>query len=111
MAGSVILAEVLLKLGGYGFIRFTWPLLPDETEYFGPLIMTLSIFAIIYGSLITCRQVDLKHIIAYSSVAHMGLVVLGIFSHTVQGLVGDCVFNVSSWFSKFCFIYFGGIFI
>ena len=88
MAGSVILAGVLLKLGGYGFIRFTWPLLPDATEYFGPLIMTLSIFAIIYGSLITCRQVDLKRIIAYSSVAHMGLVVLGIFSHTVQGLVG-----------------------
>lgn len=87
MAGSVILAGVLLKLGGYGFIRFSWPLLPDASEYFGPLILTLSLFAIIYGSLTTCRQVDLKRIIAYSSVAHMGLVTLGLFSHTVQGLV------------------------
>ena len=87
VAGSVILAGVLLKLGGYGFMRFSWPLLPDATEYFAPLILTLSIFAIIYGSLTTCRQVDLKRIIAYSSVAHMGLVTLGIFSHTIQGLV------------------------
>lgn len=87
VAGSVVLAGVLLKLGGYGFIRFSWPLLPEASEYFGPLILTLSLFAIIYGSLTTCRQVDLKRIIAYSSVAHMGLVVLGLFSHTVQGLV------------------------
>nr|YP_001633639.1 NADH dehydrogenase subunit 4 [Negombata magnifica]CAM06604.1 NADH dehydrogenase subunit 4 [Negombata magnifica] len=87
VAGSVVLAGVLLKLGGYGFIRFSWPLLPDASEYFGPLILTLSLFAIIYGSLTTCRQVDLKRIIAYSSVAHMGLVTLGLFSHTVQGLV------------------------
>lgn len=87
VAGSVILAGVLLKLGGYGFIRFTWPLLPEATEYFAPLIMSLSLLAIIYGSLTTCRQVDLKRIIAYSSVAHMGLVTLGIFSHTLQGWV------------------------
>lgn len=87
VAGSVILAGVLLKLGGYGFMRFSWCLFPEASEYFGPLIMTLSIFAIIYGSLITCRQVDLKRIIAYSSVAHMGLVTLGLFSYTVQGLV------------------------
>lgn len=87
MAGSVILAGVLLKLGGYGFIRFSWPFLPDASEYFAPLIQTLSLFAVIYGSLTTCRQVDLKRIIAYSSVAHMGLVTLGLFSHTVQGLV------------------------
>nr|YP_009158765.1 NADH dehydrogenase subunit 4 [Crella elegans]AKO90222.1 NADH dehydrogenase subunit 4 [Crella elegans] len=87
VAGSVILAGVLLKLGGYGFIRFSWPLLPDASEYFGPLILTLSLLAIIYGSLTTCRQVDLKRIIAYSSVAHMGIVTLGIFSHTIQGLV------------------------
>ena len=87
VAGSVILAGVLLKLGGYGFMRFSWPLLPDASEYFAPLIQTLSLFAIIYGSLTTCRQVDLKRIIAYSSVAHMGLVTLGLFSHTIQGLV------------------------
>ena len=87
MAGSVILAGVLLKLGGYGFIRFSWPLLPDASEFFSPLIQTLSILAVIYGSLTTCRQVDLKRIIAYSSIAHMGLVTLGIFSHTIQGLM------------------------
>ena len=87
VAGSVILAGVLLKLGGYGFIRFSWPLLPDASEFFGPLIQTLSLLAVIYGSLTTCRQVDLKRIIAYSSVAHMGLVTLGLFSHTIQGLV------------------------
>lgn len=87
VAGSVILAGVLLKLGGYGFIRFSWPLLPNAAEFFAPLIQTLSLLAIIYGSLTTCRQVDLKRIIAYSSVAHMGLVTLSLFSHTVQGLV------------------------
>ena len=87
VAGSVMLAGVLLKLGGYGFIRFSWPLFPEASEYFAPLIQTLSLFAIIYASLTTCRQVDFKRIIAYSSVAHMGLVTLGIFTHTIQGLV------------------------
>ena len=87
VAGSVILAGVLLKLGGYGFIRFSWPLLPEASEFFAPLILTLSLLAIIYGSLTTCRQVDLKRIIAYSSVAHMGLVTLSLFSHTIQGLI------------------------
>lgn len=89
VAGSVILAGILLKLGGYGFIRFSWPLLPEASEFFAPIIQTLSLLAIIYGSLTTCRQVDLKRIIAYSSVAHMGLVTLGIFSHTIQGLVAS----------------------
>lgn len=87
VAGSVILAGILLKLGGYGFLRFSWPLLPDASEYFSPLIQTLSILAILYGSLTTCRQVDFKRIIAYSSIAHMGLVTLGIFSHSAQGLI------------------------
>ncbi len=63
-----------------------WPLFPDASKYFSPLIITLSLLAIIYGGLTTCRQVDLKRTIAYSSVAHMGLVTLGIFSHTIQGL-------------------------
>lgn len=87
MAGSVILAGLLLKLGGYGFIRFSWPILPGATEYFAPFIITLSVLAIIYGGLTTCRQVDFKRLIAYSSVAHMGLVTLGIFTHTIEGLV------------------------
>nr|YP_004123208.1 NADH dehydrogenase subunit 4 [Oscarella viridis]ADO51461.1 NADH dehydrogenase subunit 4 [Oscarella viridis] len=86
-AGSVMLAGVLLKIGGYGFIRFSWPILPEASEYFAPLILTLSLLAVIYGSLTTCRQVDFKRLIAYSSVAHMGLVTLGIFTHTIQGLV------------------------
>ena len=88
VAGSVILAGILLKLGGYGFIRFSWPLFPEASEFFTPLIQILSLLSIIYGSLTTCRQVDLKRIVAYSSVAHMGLVTLSLFSHTVQGLVG-----------------------
>nr|QJS34628.1 NADH dehydrogenase subunit 4 [Stauropathes cf. punctata NB-2020] len=87
VSGSVILAGILLKLGGYGFLRFSWPILPAASEYFAPLIITLSILAIIYGSLTTCRQVDFKRLIAYSSVAHMGLVTLGLFTHTVEGMV------------------------
>nr|QJS34682.1 NADH dehydrogenase subunit 4 [Tylopathes sp. n. NB-2020] len=87
VSGSVILAGILLKLGGYGFLRFSWPILPAASEYFAPLMITLSIIAIIYGSLTTCRQVDFKRLIAYSSVAHMGLVTLGLFTHTIEGLV------------------------
>ena len=86
VSGSVILAGVLLKLGGYGFLRFTWPLLPGASKYFAPSIIMLSVIAIIYGSLTTCRQVDFKRLVAYSSVAHMGLVTLAIFTHTNEGL-------------------------
>lgn len=88
VAGSVILAGILLKLGGYGFIRFSWPLLPIAAEYFSPFLLTLGVLAIIYGGLSTCRQIDLKRIIAYSSITHMGLVVIGIFSKNVMGLLG-----------------------
>ena len=87
VAGSVILAGVLLKLGGYGLIRFVWALFPEGLEFFAPFVQTLSLLAVIYGSLTTCRQVDLKRIIAYSSVAHMGLVTLGLFSYLIEGLV------------------------
>ena len=83
-AGSVILAGVLLKMGGYGFLRFSLPMFPDASVYFAPLVYTLSIVAIIYTSLVALAQEDMKKLIAYSSVAHMGFVTLGIFAATVQ---------------------------
>ena len=87
-AGSVILAGVLLKMGGYGFLRFSVPLLPEATEWFAPLIFALSIVAVIYTSLVAMAQEDMKKLIAYSSVAHMGIVTLGIFVMNHQGLSG-----------------------
>ncbi len=87
-AGSVILAGVLLKMGGYGFLRFSLPMFPEATEYFAPMIMWLSVIAIIYTSLVALVQEDMKKLIAYSSVAHMGFVTLGIFSVTTQGIEG-----------------------
>ena len=87
-AGSVILAGVLLKMGGYGFLRFSLPMFPEATEYFAPMIMWLSVVAIIYTSLVALVQEDMKKLIAYSSVAHMGFVTLGIFSMTTQGIEG-----------------------
>lgn len=87
-AGSVILAGVLLKMGGYGFIRFSLPMFPDATEAFVPFIMALSVIAIIYTSLVALVQEDMKKLIAYSSVAHMGFVTLGIFALNVEGLQG-----------------------
>ncbi len=87
-AGSVILAGVLLKMGGYGLLRFSLPMLPDASLYFAPLVLVLSVIAIIYASLVALVQDDMKKLIAYSSVAHMGFVTLGIFSFTRQGLDG-----------------------
>jgi len=87
-AGSVILAGVLLKMGGYGFLRFSVPMLPVGTEFFIPLIYFLSIVAVIYTSLVALAQQDMKKLIAYSSVAHMGFVTLGIFTLNQQGLEG-----------------------
>jgi NADH-quinone oxidoreductase subunit M len=87
-AGSVILAGVLLKMGAYGFIRFSVPMFPLATEYFTPMIYTLSIVAVIYTSLVALVQEDMKKLIAYSSVAHMGYVTIGVFSMTTQGVEG-----------------------
>ena len=87
-AGSVILAGILLKMGGYGFLRFSLPMFPNASEMFGPLIFTLSVVAIIYTSLVALAQEDMKKLIAYSSVAHMGFVTLGIFTLTQQGVDG-----------------------
>ena len=87
-AGSVILAGVLLKMGGYGFIRFSLPMFPNASEYFAPFVLTLSLIAIIYTSLVALVQEDVKKLIAYSSVAHMGYVTMGIFTLTPQGIEG-----------------------
>jgi len=87
-AGSVILAAILLKMAGYGFLRFSIPMFPVASEFFTPLIFTLSVVAIIYTSLVALVQEDMKKLIAYSSVAHMGFVTLGIFTLTKQGIEG-----------------------
>jgi NADH-quinone oxidoreductase subunit M len=87
-AGSVILAGVLLKMGGYGFLRFSLPMLPIASHYFAPLVMALSVIAIIYTSLVALAQTDMKKMIAYSSVAHMGYVTLGLFSFNQQSIDG-----------------------
>jgi NADH-quinone oxidoreductase subunit M len=87
-AGSVILAGILLKMGGYGFLRFSLPMFPLASQEFAPLVFALSVVAIIYTFLVALAQVDMKKLIAYSSVAHMGFVTMGIFSFTVQGVDG-----------------------
>ena len=88
-AGSVLLAAILLKMAGYGFIRFSIGLFPIASEYFVPLIFTLSLIAIIYTSFVALMQEDMKKLIAYSSVAHMGFVTMGIFTMTTQGIEGS----------------------
>jgi NADH-quinone oxidoreductase subunit M len=87
-AGSVILAGVLLKMGAYGFLRFSVPMLPIASQHFAPLMFTLGVVAVIYTSLVALAQEDMKKLIAYSSVAHMGVVVIGIFTFNVQGIDG-----------------------
>jgi len=94
-AGSVILAGILLKMGGYGFLRFSVPMFPDASLYFAPLVFTLSVIAIIYTSLVALVQEDIKKLIAYSSVAHMGFVTMGIFALNQQGVQG-AVFQMIS---------------
>ena len=87
-AGSVVLAAILLKMGGYGFLRFSLPMFPLASDYFAPFVFTLSVVAIIYTSLVALRQEDMKKLIAYSSVAHMGFVTMGIFTLNRQGIDG-----------------------
>jgi NADH-quinone oxidoreductase subunit M len=94
-AGSVILAAILLKMGGYGFLRFSLPMFPLASQEFAPLIFALSVVAIIYTSLVALVQEDMKKLIAYSSVAHMGFVTMGIFAATTQGVAGGIFQMVS----------------
>jgi NADH-quinone oxidoreductase subunit M len=94
-AGSVILAAILLKMGGYGFLRFSLPMFPDASAQLAPLIYVLSVVAIVYTSLVALMQEDMKKLIAYSSVAHMGFVTMGIFAVTAQGVAGGIFQMVS----------------
>src|SRR5690554_22329 len=97
-AGSVLLAGILLKMGSYGFLRFALPFFPDASLYFAPLVFTLSVLGIIFTSLTAIRQTDFKRIIAYSSVAHMNLVMMGIFSFNIAGLEGSILQSLSHGF-------------
>ncbi len=97
-AGSVILAAILLKMGGYGFLRFSLPMFPLASEMFAPMMFTLSVVAIVYTSLVAMMQEDMKKLIAYSSVAHMGFVTLGMFSLSKEGLQGAVFQMVSHGF-------------
>ena len=90
-AGSVILAAVLLKMGTYGYVRFAMPLFPDALPTFIPLLATLSVIGIVYGSLVAMMQEDVKKLVAYSSVAHLGFVMLGIFAMNLQGMAGGMI--------------------
>jgi len=90
-AGSVILAGVLLKMGAYGFLRFSIPMFPHATEFFTPFVFGLSVVAVIYTSLVALMQEDMKKLVAYSSVAHMGFVTIGLFTMTTQGIEGGLV--------------------
>jgi NADH-quinone oxidoreductase subunit M len=94
-AGSVILAAILLKMGGYGFLRFSLPMFPSASVDFAPLVFALSVVAIVYTSLVALVQEDVKKLIAYSSVAHMGFVTMGIFAVTTQGVAGGIFQMVS----------------
>jgi len=97
-AGSVILAGILLKMGTYGLVRFSLCLFPDGSVFFTPLVYLMSIIAVVYTSITTLRQIDLKKIIAYSSVAHMGFVTIGIFSLNLQGIEGSILIMLSHGF-------------
>ena len=94
-AGSVILAGVLLKMGGYGFIRFSLPMFPEASAYFAPLMWGLAMVAVVYTSLVALVQHDMKKLIAYSSVAHMAIVIIGLFAFNRQGLEGSMVVMLS----------------
>jgi proton-translocating NADH-quinone oxidoreductase chain M len=110
LAGSILLAATILKLATYGYMRVLINFLPDATNYFSPLVQTVAVIAIIYASLSTIIQQDTKRLIAYSSIAHMGVVVLGLFSNTIQGIEGGILLALAHGFvSPALFICVGGI--
>ena len=110
LAGSIILAGTILKLATYGYLRVLINFLPDATNYFSPLVQTIAIITIIYASLATIIQQDTKALIAYSSIAHMGVVILGIFSNNIQGLEGAMLLAIAHGFvSPALFICVGGV--
>ena len=104
-AGSVILAGVLLKMGTYGFLRFNLPMFPEASQHFVPLVFVLSIIAIIYGAMVCMVQPDMKRLIAYSSVSHMGFVMLGMFAFNLQGVQGSLLQMINHGLST------GGLFL
>ncbi len=104
-AGSIVLAAVLLKMGTYGFIRFSIPLFPDATRELTPFIVVLALIGIVYGAIVAAMQTDLKRLVAYSSVSHLGFVVLGIFALTTQGLQGGTLQMINHGIST------GGLFL
>lgn len=110
VGGSIVLAGVILKLATYGYMRILLQFLPDASYYFGPIVQTIAVISIIYASLVTLRQTDFKKLVAYSSVAHMGVVVLGLFSNTVQGIEGAILLSIAHGFvSPALFFLVGGV--
>lgn len=110
LAGSIILAGTILKLATYGVLRVLINFFPDATHYFSPLVQTLAIISLVYASLATIRQNDYKAVIAYSSIAHMAVITLGLFSNTIQGIEGAILLGLAHGFvSPALFICVGGI--
>ena len=110
LAGSILLAATILKLATYGYLRVLINFLPDATHYFSPLVQTIAVITIIYASLATIVQQDTKALIAYSSIGHMGVVILGLFSNTIQGIEGAILFALAHGFvSPALFICVGGV--
>ncbi|PAK79868.1 NADH-quinone oxidoreductase subunit M, partial [Lentilactobacillus kefiri] len=109
-AVSMILAGLILKLATYGYIRILIPFLPEATSYFAPLVQTICVVTLVYSSLTTLRQTDFKVLIAYSSIAHMAVVVIGLFSNTLQGIEGGILLGIAHGFvSPALFYCLGGI--
>jgi len=110
LAGSIVLAGLILKLAVYGFLRILIPLLPEATEYFSPLVQTIAVITLVYSSLTTLRQTDFKCLVAYSSIAHMSVVVAGVFSNTIQGIEGGIMLSIAHGFvSPALFMLVGGV--